>query len=154
MGRFGGPALPQSEIRAFVACCLRRRCHEIVALHEQTDAASFAPERLFKAEEPLNRRGAIKEGNPVEPPECRQAMCVHSIRLSLPDRLPCETAAGDKIGEFDLGDAPKVLIFPPQPTRRVENTGSRPIRGFRVEFKNGQLKSGDRPEMIWGMLSP
>jgi hypothetical protein len=49
-------------------------------------------------------------------------------------------AAGDKIGEFDLGDAPKVLIFPPQPTHRVENTGSKPIRGIRVEFKNGQLK--------------
>ena len=63
-------------------------------------------------------------------------------------------AAGDKIGEFDLGDAPKVLIFPPQPTHRVENTGSKPIRGIRVEFKNGQLKSGHRPEMIWGMLSP
>jgi hypothetical protein len=59
-------------------------------------------------------------------------------------------ATGQKIGEFDLGAAPKVLIFPPQATHRVENAGTRAVRGVRIEFKNGLLKSTDQPRIIYG----
>jgi hypothetical protein len=57
---------------------------------------------------------------------------------------------GRKIGDFDLGDAPKIFVFPPQTTHSVENAGDRHVRGIRIEFKNGQLKSPIEPRLVWG----
>lgn len=59
-------------------------------------------------------------------------------------------AAGQGIGVFDLGAAPKVLIVPPQPTHRVENAGERPLRGVRIEFKNRALRTADTPQLVHG----
>ena len=66
------------ELSEFLASAANS--HEVVALHEQTNAGSYVPERLLKAVEPLYRRDAIKQGNPVEPPECRQ-LTVHRVPL-------------------------------------------------------------------------
>ena len=38
-----------------------------------------------------------------------------------------------------LPPAPIVALFAPQRTHRVENVGTSPLRGVRIEFKRNQL---------------